>query len=176
MASIRIIRLSMLLAALALFACANDTEDESAASSTDALGKAGHPSLAGTWKYVEGSSMSVSCGGQVTATQDLAHAGLNGEPGMFTFVARDDGSVYEVDGLGCQFYFAVKGGVATAAPADQTCSRFPDGRGGITLLRSTSAVKALDPSGRLKVTATAKIGAEGECDLSVTGAATRLYR
>src|SRR5262245_29713528 len=99
------------ICALSIVACTSETaEEETSSSSENELGARGNGAnnpLAGTWKYEAGSAFTLSCGGQVIQTMDLTHAGKNGEAGMFTFVAKDDGSIYEVDGIGCQYYFNV---------------------------------------------------------------------
>jgi hypothetical protein len=125
----------------------------------------------GTWSYLAGSTFAITCPGQPPMTLDLTHAPPDGQPAHFVLTkAADPTHVHELDGLGCNFDWAVSGATATLDPPNQACDKFPDGHGGTFTITTTSGTKSISDGKSMSV---AIHGAFGQCTSLVSGSSTR---
>jgi hypothetical protein len=132
---------------------------------------AGRELYFGKWTYQPGSAFVLSCPGQPAQITDLSAAGENGEPGSFDLSENGD-RIREVDGLGCELSFALEYGMIMT-PEAETCSKFPDGRGGFTNITTDVTHKATADGRTMQVAAHGRVGADGACDLWVEGTAKK---
>jgi hypothetical protein len=94
----------------------------------------------GKWTYQAGSAIVLQCPGAPAQTIDLSKVPPADQPGFFTFSAGSGEVLDEVDARGCHYTWDVSGDVATATPG-QSCSTFPDGKGGSQLVHLQSGTK-----------------------------------
>jgi hypothetical protein len=104
----------------------------------------------GKWTYQAGSVVLADCPNAPQQTIDLSRIPPDNQPAYFTFTATAPDRLHEVDARGCQYDWTVVGDVATAAPG-QSCTTFPDGRGGNRVVHITSGTKTLTGGTSLSV-------------------------
>jgi hypothetical protein len=95
----------------------------------------------GTWVFQAGSTFSVACPGQPAQVLDLTNVPPSGTPAHFMLSALAATKLHEIDGLGCNYDWAVAGAHATLDPPQQSCAQFPDGHGGMTTMTAQSGEK-----------------------------------
>ncbi len=140
--------------------------DTASAVTTDAT-----QSFVGHWTWQAGSTTVVSCPGAADVITDLSKALPGDQPAYFDFSRVDDGHIHEVDVLGCQFDFTIRGDDAVAGK-DQSCDKFPDGRGGTLTAISVSATKSTS-DGHLLTSSAKDAIANSPCTMTVSGTAVK---
>jgi hypothetical protein len=104
----------------------------------------------GRWTYQSGSAIVADCPNPPQQTIDLSRLPPDNQPGYFTVTATAADRLHEVDGRGCQYDWGVAGAVATAA-AGQSCTTFPDGRGGNRVVHMASGTKTTTDGASMRV-------------------------
>jgi hypothetical protein len=156
--------IALLLSSLALAACGGP----SPAATPDAP-----PSkFVGTWTYQPGSAIEAQCADASPQTIDLSDVPGTNKPGFFILTDSGEGALHEVDARGCQYDWSVSGDVASAA-AGQSCSTFPDGRGGTRLVHMTQGTKSTSDGTSMTVDVQFTTDAPSSCAIRVRGNATK---
>jgi hypothetical protein len=125
----------------------------------------------GTWTYQDGSAIVLQCPGAPAQTIDLSKVPPADKPGFFTFSAGSGEVIDEVDARGCQYTWDVSGDVATASPG-QSCSNFPDGKGGSQLVYLQSGTKSTSYGALIVVDVQFTTATPG-CTATVVGTAVK---
>ncbi len=110
-------------------------------SSEDAPVADGTSKFLGKWTYQPGSAILIDCPGSPSQSIDLSKVPPANQPGYFTFSEELEGVVHEVDARGCAYDWTVSGDAATARPS-QSCTTFPDGRGGNQVVHLETGTKS----------------------------------
>jgi hypothetical protein len=125
----------------------------------------------GMWTYQPGSVTTVTCPGQPANTTDLSKIPPNNQPVTFTLTETGSGGIHEDDGT-CQFDWQVDG--PAIHMAGESCSNYPDGRGGVTTTVATSATKSISEDGKmLTINIAGTRGPNGACTFTLTGTALK---
>jgi hypothetical protein len=159
--------LDRLPASLLLFLATAPIACTSPSSTPDATAK-----FAGTWTYQPGSAIVAQCAGAPDQAIDLSKVPGMNRPGFFMLAAAGNGMLHEVDARGCQYDWSVSDDVASAA-SGQSCSTFPDGRGGTRLVRMQSGTKTTHDGASLTVDVRFATDEPSNCSIHVQGTATK---
>ena len=124
----------------------------------------------GRWTYQSGSAVFVDCPKAPQQTIDLSRVPPDNQPAYFTFTATAADRLHEVDARGCQYDWAVAGGVATAATG-QSCATFPDGRGGNRVVHLVSGTKTTTDGTSMRVDV--QFTSDDGCAIHTQGQATK---
>jgi hypothetical protein len=138
----------------------------SSSGSADPSGK-----FVGGWVYQPGSVTTLSCPGQPAMTVDMANTPPSGAAAHFTLSQKSAGIVHELDDLGCEFDWNVEGDALTSHTTN-TCSKLPDGRGGMRTFTLVDGSTKSTSDGKTMVI-DIKGHADGACDLAVKGTAEK---
>ena len=76
---------------------------------------------------------------------------------MFVLTSVSKTLIHEVDGLQCEFDWTVMGSDLVITN-DQTCNKFPDGKGGTLTLDASAGERSIDARGTMLVDVSGTIG------------------
>jgi hypothetical protein len=126
----------------------------------------------GRWTYQSGSAIVVDCPNAPQQRIDLSRVPPNNQPAYFTFTATATDRLHEVDARGCQYDWVVAGDVANAA-SGQSCTTFPDGRGGNRVVHLASGTKTTTDGASMSVDV--HFTPDDGCAIRVQGQTTNVH-